>query len=101
MMSTYNLLIEQLAEWFMQLFFDPCYHVVSTDDSINLSRKQRVDTLLIWLKRQELVLTHNLVKLKKPFIRCIAEHIAVYYRLSNWMETHRLNHMALYARWLY
>ncbi|MBK3517702.1 hypothetical protein [Carboxylicivirga marina] len=50
-METYSQFIEQLAEWFMQLFFDPAYHFTS-DDKPKKGKKRKVETLMNWLKKQ-------------------------------------------------
>ncbi|WP_430817457.1 hypothetical protein [Carboxylicivirga sp. RSCT41] len=63
-MERYHQLIEQLAEWFMQLFFDPAYHLVSEESSQNIIVRKKQEVSDWWVKQKAALL--ELAKPSKP-----------------------------------
>ncbi|MCG8578500.1 MAG: hypothetical protein MI866_01195 [Bacteroidales bacterium] len=79
-MEWYHQLVEQLAEWFMQLFFDPAYHLVSEENTPNIivRKKQEVSD---WWSKQKVAL----YKLAKPSKPEFSDNIMVN-KLKKWMS---------------
>ncbi|MCU4157255.1 hypothetical protein J1N10_14855 [Carboxylicivirga sp. A043] len=51
-MEHYYQFIEQLAEWFMQLFFDPAYHLVSDKKVRRMITKKSQNVSRWWTKQK-------------------------------------------------
>lgn len=54
-MEWYYQMMEQLAEWFMQLFFDPAYHMVREEKVQNLIIKKQQVVSDWWVKQKEML----------------------------------------------
>jgi hypothetical protein len=51
-MEQYYQLIERLAEWFMQLFFDPAYHLVSDQKTKTIISRKQEEVAEWWIKQK-------------------------------------------------
>ncbi len=52
-MERFYQFIEQLAEWFMQLFFDPAYHPVATDQGPQQTIRNKQQIVVDWWAKQK------------------------------------------------
>ncbi|MCT4587316.1 MAG: hypothetical protein N4A71_05805 [Carboxylicivirga sp.] len=102
MAAKYYRFIDVLAEWFMQLFFDPAYHAINKNDDAESNNTSKLATGLQQVKKASVGVFRRLkakknkgIKFQKPAINLafheLINFVALLFRQRLWLQVQYLH----------